>query len=108
MCSPIVFDLASRVVFNRGADEIGGQHSLVAHSSHIPSLRRVFSAPELTNRPLAPSTVSRTGRFVDTYDSKMGRSMLQNLQVDSDGFDSALTRAQWFVDHKTLPTEMSW
>jgi len=67
-----------------------------------PTLRDFWLRP-LSRQILGSSMVSHIGRFVDAYGTRQGFQILEDLQMYPPEIDGVLSRAQWFVDHKTLP-----
>lgn len=73
-------------------------------SSTQPALNFAFRDPSLVGQKLKPSIASRAGRFVDAYGTVHGQQLLADLRMEPADISGVLSRAQWFADHKTLPT----
>jgi hypothetical protein len=76
-----------------------------ARMGSTPELCHAFNEPifDFDRQPLDHSITSRIGRFVDAYGGHRGRQMFADLQMAPQEIDDTLSRAQWFVDHQTLP-----
>lgn len=69
----------------------------------VPIWDNAYVYHDWAGHPLRSGTVSTVGRFVRSFGTPRGISVLKNMQLTGPEIDGMLSRATWFAEHKTFP-----